>query len=91
MHPVTLFRLENAIRLITHGIAVSIGRHELMAALLSLLSDVLTRARGHLTEKDLRGLRASVIRCDAIQSLCVSQDLAVEVHEGVVLRSSMAT
>lgn len=89
-HPVTLFHLESAIRLITHGITVSVGRHELTAALLSLLSVVLARARGHLSEKDLRRLRVSVIQCDVVQSLCISQDLAVEVHEGVVLCSSLA-
>ncbi|KAF8548697.1 hypothetical protein OG21DRAFT_1489160 [Imleria badia] len=81
--PVTLIRLENAIRLITRGITVSAGRHDLTAALLSLLSDVLARARSHLTEKDLRRLKATVIQCDDIQGLCVSQDLAVEVHEAI--------
>jgi nucleolar pre-ribosomal-associated protein 1 len=82
-HSVTLIRLENAIRLITHGITVSLGRHGLTAALLSLLSDVLARARGHLSEKDLRWLKTLVVQYGAIQGLCVSQDLAVEVHEGV--------
>ena len=81
-HPVTLFRLENAIRLITHGIAVSAGRHDLTAALLSLLSNVLAKAREHLGEKDLRRLKAFIIQSDAIQGLCLSQDLAADVHEG---------
>ena len=89
MDPVTLIRLENAIRLITHGITISMERHDLTAALLSLLSDVLASARSHLTEKDLRRLRATVIQYDIIQGLCVSQDLAVEVYEGGVLSLSM--
>ena len=82
-HSATVIRLENAIRLITHGITVSLGRHDLTAALLSLLSEVLARARGHLSEKDLRRLKTLAIQYDAIQGLCVSQDLAAEVHEGV--------
>ena len=82
-HSATLIRLESATRLITHGIAVSLGRHDLTAALLSLLSDVLVRAKDHLSEKDLRRLKTFVIQCDAIQELCLSQNLAVEVHEGM--------
>jgi nucleolar pre-ribosomal-associated protein 1 len=49
------------------------GCHDLTVALLSLLSDILVRARSHPTEKDLRLLKVTVIRCDAIQGLCVSQ------------------
>lgn len=86
MHPVTLMRLENAIRLITHGIAVSMGRHDLAAALLSLLSNVLARGTGPLSEKDLRRLKATIFQRDTIHGLCVSQDLAVKVSEGMVLR-----
>ncbi|KAH0839437.1 ribosome 60S biogenesis N-terminal-domain-containing protein [Lanmaoa asiatica] len=82
-HRVTLIRLEHAIHLITHGVAVSMGRDDLTAALLSLLSDVLVRARGCLDEKDLQRLKATVIRCDTIQGLCVSQDLAEAIHEAI--------
>lgn len=85
-HPATLIRLESAICLITHGVAVSRGRHDLTAALLSLLSDVLARARGSVSEKDLQRLKATVFQRDTIQGLCVSQDLPVQVSEGMVLR-----
>lgn len=85
-HPVTPIRLENAIHLITHGITVSIGRHDLTAALISLLSDVLARARGNQSEKDLRRLKAVVMQCDTIQRLCISYGLADKVYEGMVLR-----
>lgn len=84
-HPVTLIRLENAIHLITHGITVSMGRHDLTAALLSLLSDVLGRARNHLSKKDLRRLKVAVVQCDTMQALCISEDLTANVHEGVIL------
>lgn len=76
-------RLERAIRLITHGIGVSMGRHDLTAALLVLLSDVLARARDGLGESDLRRLKAFAVQSDAVQGLCVSQELAVGVYEGV--------
>ncbi|KAG8218153.1 ribosome 60S biogenesis N-terminal-domain-containing protein [Butyriboletus roseoflavus] len=82
-HPVTLTRLENAIHLITHGITVSMGRHDLTAALLSLLSDVVGRAREHLSKKDLRRLKVAVVQCDTIQGLCISQDLTFKVHEAI--------
>lgn len=85
-HPVTLIRLEHAIRLVTHGISVSSSRHDLTAALLSLLSDIMAKVQGNLSEKDQRRLKATVIRCDTIQGLCLSQDLADNVHQGVVLR-----
>ncbi|KAF8128177.1 ribosome 60S biogenesis N-terminal-domain-containing protein [Boletus edulis] len=82
-HPVTLTRLEHAIRFITHDITMSMGRHDLTVALLSLLSDVLARAKSHLNEKDLRRLKASIVQCDTIHGLCVSEGLAVKVHEAL--------
>ncbi|KAG6373605.1 hypothetical protein JVT61DRAFT_6257 [Boletus reticuloceps] len=46
------------------------GRHDLTAALLSLLSEVLAKAKSHLNEKDLWQLKASIVQsCDAIHSL----------------------
>ena len=39
-----------------------------------------------LNEKYLRRLKATVFKCDAIQDLCVSPNLASKVSEGVVLR-----
>ncbi|KAG6375258.1 ribosome 60S biogenesis N-terminal-domain-containing protein [Boletus reticuloceps] len=83
-HPVTLTRLEHAIRFITHDITMSMGRHDLTAALLSLLSDVLARAKSHLNEKDLRRLKASIVQCDAIHGLCVSEGLADQTIRGFV-------
>ena len=87
--PVTLGRLENAIRLITNSIGVSTTCHHLTAALLALLSDVLARARGTRSEKDLRRLKATVFQRDTIQELCVSPNLVSEISEGVGLRWSI--
>ncbi|KAF9224544.1 hypothetical protein BS17DRAFT_780022 [Gyrodon lividus] len=83
-HPVACTELERAIRLIIHGVGVSEGRHGLTTALLSLLSAVLDRARSHLNEKDLRRLSVTtVVQSAVIQGLCMSDDLAVEVHEAI--------
>ncbi|KAG9316606.1 ribosome 60S biogenesis N-terminal-domain-containing protein [Chiua virens] len=79
--PVTLIRLEYAICLITHGVAVALGRDDLTSALLFLLADILARARDSLSGKDVRRLKATVIQSDTIQGLCVSHKLAVKVNE----------
>ncbi|KAI6110769.1 ribosome 60S biogenesis N-terminal-domain-containing protein [Pisolithus croceorrhizus] len=80
---VTSFDVERAMRLVLHGIVNSDGRTGTTKDLLLLLSELFSGAAASLENRDVLNLKATIAVSPAFLGLCLSVDIATEVHDAL--------
>ncbi|KIO12008.1 hypothetical protein M404DRAFT_994067 [Pisolithus tinctorius Marx 270] len=80
---ITLSDVERATQLVLHGIVGSDGQTGLTRDLLLLLLELFSGATARLGSQDMLNLKATVAMQSAFLGLCLSVDVATEVHDAL--------